>query len=58
MCCRYYFADKERELREIAAEAKESPLAERFMLAATPLMTSGEIRPKNVVPVIAPGKNG
>lgn len=58
MCCRYYFADKEKELREIAAEAAKSPLARKFMLAATPLMTSGEIRPTNVVPVIAPGKNG
>ena len=58
MCCRYYYADDDRKLREIAREAGESPLAYKFMLAATPLMTSGEIRPTNVVPVIAPGKDG
>ena len=58
MCCRYYYADHDEKLRAIAAEAGKSPLAYKFMLAATPLMTSGEIRPTNVVPVIAPGKDG
>ena len=58
MCCRYYYADHDEKLRAIAAEAGKSPLARKFMLAATPLMTSGEIRPTNVVPVIAPGKDG
>ena len=58
MCTRYYFEAKTNEMEEIAAEAVKSPLARRFVRAGSPVLTSGEIRPTNVVPVIAPGKNG
>lgn len=58
MCTRYYYDRNTKELEEIALDAERSPLVLRFAQAGNPLVTEGEIRPSNVVPVIAPGKNG
>ena len=37
---------------------QKSQLSGKFIKAGSAILTSGEIRPTNVVPVIAPGKNG
>ena len=56
MCCRYYM-ELSPELRPIVEEMNRSPLVRRF-LETTAVLTSGEIRPTNVVPVIASNRNG
>lgn len=48
----------EPEFREIIAEASASGLAGRFIRAGSAVRTSGEIRPTDVVPVIAPDRKG
>ena len=45
------------ELRPIVEEMNRSPLVRRWQ-NTTGMITSGEIRPTDVVPVIAPNKNG
>ncbi len=35
-----------------------SPLADKFIRTGKPVLTSGEIRPTDIVPVIAPNRNG
>ena len=61
MCTRFYIDlmnDRDKEIREIIHEAERSLLAERFRdRLSKPLVTSGEVRPTDVVAVIAPGKN-
>ncbi len=56
MCCRYYM-ELSPELRPIVEEMNRSPLVRRFQ-ETTAVLTSGEIRPTNVVPVIASNRNG
>ncbi len=56
MCCRYW-ADDTPELKTIAEEMSHSPLMEKWQ-KTTPVKTSGEIRPADVVPVIAPDRSG
>ena len=56
MCCRYWM-EESPELRPIVEEMKRSPLVSRWQ-KTTGIITSGEIRPTDVVPVIAPNKNG
>ena len=56
MCCRY-FVELSPELRPIVEEMNRSPLVRRFQ-ENTAVLTSGEIRPTNVVPVIASSKAG
>ncbi len=58
MCTRFYVEPDTEDLREITAELKNSTLSDKFNHAGYAVLTSGEIRPTNVVPVIAPGKNG
>ncbi len=58
MCTRFYIEPETEELKEIMEAARRSPLTMRFIRNGDALLTSGEIRPTNVVPVIAPGKNG
>lgn len=53
MCCRYW-ADESPEIREIVEQMNKSPLVEKFSEATT----SGEVRPTNVVPVIATNRAG
>ena len=46
-------------LAPIIARALASPLARRFQLEMSkPMVTEGEVRPTDVAPVIAPGKDG
>ena len=56
MCCRYW-ADESPEIREIVEEMNKSPLMERWH-KTTGITTYGEIRPTNVVPVIASNRSG
>ena len=58
MCCRYSLRSSP-ELRPIVEAAERSPLTERFTTHLNrPLVTEGEVRPTNLVPVIAPSKTG
>lgn len=46
-------------LAPIIAKALASPLAAKFQIEmARPMVTEGEVRPSDVAPVIAPGKDG
>ena len=56
MCCRYW-ADESPEIREIVEEMNRSPLVEKWH-KTTGITTYGEIRPTNVVPVIASKRSG
>ena len=56
MCCRYW-AEESPELREIVEEMNRSPLVEKWQ-KTTAVKSYGEIRPTDVVPVIAPNRNG
>ncbi|MCR4707926.1 MAG: SOS response-associated peptidase [Clostridiales bacterium] len=57
MCARFFLDEDQEELLEIVAEMQRSPLSGRFLEAGHEVETSGEIRPTQVVPVIAPGKS-
>ena len=58
MCCRYYIDKDDAELAEILESAGKTSLAEKFMVVLSkPMKTDGEIRPTDVVPVIAPGRS-
>ena len=55
MCTRFYMDDAPKELAEIIAKAKASKLADTFLRKfSRPMITNGEVRPTDVVPVIAP----
>ena len=56
MCCRYW-TEKSPELRPIVEEMNRSPLALKWQ-KTTGIKTYGEIRPTDVVPVIAPDRTG
>lgn len=56
MCCRYW-AEESPELREIVEEMNRSPLVKKWQ-NTTAIKTYGEIRPTDVVPVIAPNRSG
>ena len=58
MCTRFFIDESQREFERIKSLAQESPLADKFLREGHPLITGGEIRPTNVVPVIAPSPNG
>ncbi len=58
MCTRFYVEPESKELQETIAAAQRSKLARSFLKAGSRLLTSGEIRPTNVVAVIATGKSG
>ena len=58
MCCRYYM-EMSPELRPIIEEANRSALKARIVdKLGRPLITEGEVRPTNIVPVIAPNRYG
>jgi hypothetical protein len=46
------------EIREVIIQMQRSGLVRRFEEAGYNILTSGEIRPSNVVPVIATGQSG
>ena len=56
MCCRYW-TEESPELRAIVEEMNRSPLVSRWQ-EKQKIRTSGEIRPTDVVPVIAPNRQG
>lgn len=56
MCCRYW-TEESPELRSIVEEMNRSPLIRKWQ-HTTGITAYGEIRPTNVVPVIAPDKYG
>ena len=56
MCCRYW-ADESPELRPIVEKMNESPLVGKWQ-KTTAIKTYGEIRPTDVVPVLASNKAG
>ena len=58
MCTRFFIEPDTEEFREIIAQARESRLLKRLIQMGSPMLTSGEIRPSNVVPVIAPNRDG
>ena len=56
MCCRYYM-EESPEIRPYVEAARRSPLLEKMVAhLARPLIASGEVRPTNIVPVIAPSR--
>lgn len=58
MCTRYYI-EPEASFQELFENLKRSPLKERMVNHyARPLKTSGEIRPTDIAPVIAPSPQG
>jgi len=58
MCTRFFIEPESEPLAEIAAAVRNNQLADRFIRAGSAILTSGEIRPTNVIPVIAPNKDG
>ena len=59
MCTRYYMDDASTELSEIIEAVKQSALVDKFINKfAKPITTSGEVRPTDIVPVLAPDKKG
>lgn len=58
MCVRFIMYSQPGELDDIISEVMRSALTKRFEDAGAAVLTSGEIRPTNVVPVIAPDKKG
>lgn len=59
MCTRYFMDDSCAELTEIALAARNSSLAGKFIKQVSkPIITAGEVRPTDIVPVIAPNRNG
>ncbi len=57
MCTRFYIEPETEELMEVIEEIRKSLLKRRFLKAGSAIQTFGEIRPTDVVPVIAPGKD-
>lgn len=58
MCTRFYVEPDTDETKALIAAVQRSQLSDKFIRAGSAIMTSGEIRPTNVVPVLATGKNG
>lgn len=57
MCCRYYM-ELSPELRPYVEAAERSPLTEKLVARlARPLITEGEVRPTNLVPVVVPSRS-
>ena len=59
MCTRFYIEKENAELQDIMEAAGRSSLTMKFLRKmAKPLLTSGEIRPTDLVPVIASNQKG
>ena len=59
MCTRYFIDNTDPVLIPIIKEMEEAPLHQTFLKRqASPVISSGEIFPTNIVPVIAPDKHG
>ena len=59
VCCRYYIEPKDVLLAQLGDVALHTPLHENFIRnMAKPLLISGEIRPADIVPVLATSRRG
>ena len=59
MCTRFYLDDSIPELKNILEAGTRGSLARRFLTThGRPILTSGEVRPTDIVPVIAPNASG
>ena len=59
MCTRYYIEKDAEEFKEIIEAVSRSLLAAKFVdTHARPIVTAGEVRPTDIVPVIAPNARG
>ena len=58
MCTRFHIAPDNEAVRQLAPAVQASPFVPQFAALGRPLRLSGEIRPTDVVPVLAPGKDG
>lgn len=55
MCTRYYMDDTSEEMAEYILKARKTKLTETFLRrTARPIVSGGEVRPTDIVPVIAP----
>ena len=59
MCTRYFIEKEAPELRDILNAVTNSSLANKFIAThGRSIITSGEVRPTDIVPVIAPNQKG
>ena len=58
MCTRYFVKNMTPEMKEIIEQVDVSPLSKRFINAGNIIKKEGEIRPTDVVPVLAPNPLG
>jgi len=59
MCTRFYYDNSIPKLEEYYETAKSSPIGQKFaFVLSKPVRNSGEVRPTDVVPVLAPDKTG
>ena len=58
MCCRYYILPRGVEWDPIRESAESALVMRRFREAGAALVTSGEVRPTDVVPVLASNRQG
>ncbi len=59
MCTRFYIEKENKKIQDIISMAENSPLAGRFLQkTGRSLLTFGEIRPTDLVAVIAPDRKG
>uniref|UniRef100_I5AXM6 SOS response-associated peptidase n=1 Tax=Eubacterium cellulosolvens (strain ATCC 43171 / JCM 9499 / 6) TaxID=633697 RepID=I5AXM6_EUBC6 len=59
MCTRFYLDDSIPELKNILEAGTRGSLAKHFLTThGRPILTSGEVRPTDIVPVIAPNARG
>lgn len=59
MCTRYFIEQDAPELKDILSAVIGSSLADKFIRThGRPIITSGEMRPTDIVPVIAPNQKG
>ena len=59
MCTRYYIEKDNPVFEPVIHEMKRSPLYDRFIInIGKRVLTSGEVHPTDIVPVLAPDRNG
>ncbi|MDO5131551.1 MAG: SOS response-associated peptidase family protein [Eubacteriales bacterium] len=59
MCTRFYILDGDPEIKEMLEEARSSRLTGRFRQQNMgEIRVGGEVRPTNIVPVLAPDRRG
>ena len=58
MCVRFIMYSQPRDQDDFISEMMQSALIKKFRDAGASVLTGGEARPTNVVPVIAPDSNG